>query len=335
MIAGDSRLSSFTFDKSSISPAKSTTDFAGELAQHHEQRAEEHARKGDTVKAKTKRNQAAFLRGLPGLSDADGDIHCVKAFKAAAEAINILRLRGRSSLGRMMLWHISGKALSAMSNLVETDANPQAGNMLLSLLAHEVQNFERLADALPEAFRATAKLLFGIPGIISRNTEKQQDNLVRVKNLDVGAAFHLPILPTGKKGRHWKFEDRANSLAARLADEIETRMAHVWLHGFDEGTLQADVAKLQPFSVDTWQAWEELAWRILDKGKHPLLSNRETRIVNPQQEGVWTSADEWHTHRALLEAFEMLGTGNSQRTRKRMEKAAAEKARRTSGAAKG
>jgi hypothetical protein len=103
-----------------------------------------------------------------------------------------------------------------------------------------------------------------------------------------------------------------------------------WLH---------DAAKLEPFSAETWQMWAELAWRVLAEispngkpAEHQAFYDHATKICNVRKQrrdyhfGKVVSSPsiaENDIKEALFDAFALVATGTSRRTKRRQKTASA------------
>lgn len=225
------------------------------------------------------------------------------------------------------------RGLARLFDLTETLCTSSDASTLLATITGAVERFERLANEKPELFRPVTRGRMAIPAMVSQNKEKMEAAQALAKNLHTGEAYHLAILPTGNKGRHWQFKDPANALAARLVEEIE--FTRVWSGWYRENAWWEDAVKLEPFSEHTWRSWAKFAWRILDNGNHPMLHDPRTKICNvrtQRTEEDFSKSAKWNAPRkirqspsiaaedireALFGAFELIATGISQRTKRR------------------
>ena len=319
-----------------------------------EEEAQAFRQKGAHGKAKGAGEKAAFWRSLPTLSDRDVLLNAAPLLGATTENLDALYAIG--DVGSLML--ATGQALGRLFDLAGSRGTQSDVSALLETIAGAVERFERFANEKPELFRPLARERMGIPAIVSQNREKMAEALNLAEKLETGAAYHLAILPTGKKGRHWQFKDRANALAARLVEEIE--FTRSWDGWYRRHEWWEEALKLETFSKDSWKAWAEFAWEhLLDKGKHPAFYDPETQICNvresrrqpypkkpkPNQRLAsskninkrflnylealpvkfvhpvhdCSSIAEWDIKEALFGAFELIASGTSSRTKRRQK----------------
>jgi hypothetical protein len=112
---------------------------------------------------------------------------------------------------------------------------------------------------------------------------------------------------------------KSNALAVRLVSYIEhvRTMAGILRAPSPAPEWLEDALALEAFGPRTYPAWAAIAWRILDKGKHPLLHDKATRICEPETRGakqglpgaakVYPGA----AHKALKHAFRTIATGTA------------------------
>jgi hypothetical protein len=150
--------------------------------------------------------------------------------------------------------------------------NKKAAEVLADSLLWAVAEFQALVsdDEKRKVLREWARKAVGIPGIISPNQEATAYNQQLVRQLDVGKDCQFAILPTGKKGRRWKYTSPVNALALRLCHYIERQQNLYKIHLADEKRagikLPAwlhDAGQLQAFSAETSRSWATVAWAIL------------------------------------------------------------------------
>ncbi len=225
------------------------------------------------------------------------------------------------------------------------NGNKMAARVWANTLEESIGNFEMLAFHKPEIFIEWARGSFAIPGMISQNAEKTKSNQTLVERLQVGAKCDFAIVPKGKRGRHWQFQDRANGLAARLQSHIEWHRTLYCVHELrakaDKQKLPAwlrGAAKLPPFSPKTWKAWAKIGWLVLAEispnakpGKHRAFYEPATAICTPRMtrtnpyygnEERAPSIAENDIKEALFGAFELIATGISRKTKQRTNAAA-------------
>jgi hypothetical protein len=200
----------------------------------------------------------------------DQTLNIDEAAERASDAIDALL----SSTEKYGLTYLSSTADQVFSGLLALAANgnKKAAEVLANSLLWAVKDFETLIsnDQKGKALRAWARKAVGIPGIISPNREAATHNQQLVKRLEVGKDCQFAILPTGKKGRRWKYKSPVNDLALRLCHYIDRQRALYKIHLFDEkqGRIKLpawlhDVTRLQPFSAKTSRSWASVAWAIL------------------------------------------------------------------------
>ncbi len=206
--------------------------------------------------------------------------------------------------------------------------------ILLNALTRSVAKFEGETARAPELYTEWARKQFGIPALISRNREKSKENEEKLKSMHVGGDFPLSILPTGKRGKKWKYSNSANALAERLRFYIENnRMLYPAYKSFADAEKRQlpdwleEAHKLPPFSLSSYRQWSNLAWRILKDvsperhpSKHSYLEAKETKICNRLGHGG-ASAEDDKIHDTLAEAFEVIATGISASKRLKVAKA--------------
>jgi len=173
------------------------------------------------------------------------------------------------------LAYLSLSVYQAFFGLLARAANgdKKAAEILANSLLHIVDQFGTfLADEEKgKVLHEWARKCVGIPGIISPNKEATAYNQQFVRQLEVGKDCQFSILPTGKKGRRWKYQSPANALALRLCHYIEVQRIYYKIHLFYEkrGWLKKipawlhDAARLKPFSAETCRSWAAVAWSIL------------------------------------------------------------------------
>lgn len=292
--------------------------------------------------AKDERERAIWWRALMG-ADEDAKRSGDEWRRIADEHIDVLLARAEKDEGAMLNLSLLLGQLHSGLHALAAHGRKWAARLLANSLHEAVGSFELLATAKPELFREWARGAVAIPGHISRNKEKQADNQRLLKQLEQGEACRFAILPTGKRGKKWKFQDRANALAVRLVNHIEHGRTCYELHKLQAqhagrelpGWLH-EAMKLEPFSAKpkTWQAWARVAWQVLTEispnGKpeeHDAFFMTETEICNVRVER--TGGMDYHSpsdapsvakediREALFGAFELVATGASQRTKRR------------------
>ena len=223
--------------------------------------------------------------------------------------------------------------------------NERAAIIWSEVLKSTLMDFRHLVATKPELIKKWAQSQPEIPGLISHFRPVTKANEELVKRLGVGECFHLPIVPKGN----------ATQLAEGLRCYIQHHIDYVpeaRANGWELPPWIEDAMELPPFSSTTWDKWAAVACRAIEElspdGKlenHPGFYDPATKISNVRK----ARADEdtsktakWDAPRKIrkspsiarndlrediFDAFELLATGVSSRTRRRKE--AAEKARKT------
>ena len=294
-------------------------DLAEERAQLRLLEARQLREKTGRPTAQTKALEAAAerWRDLAGISEADAAPLVTGWAQAAGEAIDglLVRAGADSTAALVNLLLVATRALYGLRGLA-ADGNAAAGGMLMAALAKEAADFELLAWHKPEIFRAGARKLSQIPGTIGRHPDKVRGNAAFADRLEVGADCEIASVPKKGQTKFWNHETPANVFALKLKSYIAHVRAGAAL--FDEPISPpewfADALALEAFGPRTYPAWAAIGWRILDRGKHPALSNYGTRIVNRNrgaEAGVnLVNSD---TSKALLAAFRTLATGKARK----------------------
>jgi hypothetical protein len=203
-------------------------------------------------------------------ADHAGSADIETAAQQASDAIDALLDSGEKH-GLTYLWL---SVHQAFCGLLARAANgdKEAAEVLANSLLWAVKDFETLVSdrRKGKVLRGWARKAVGIPGIISPNQEATAYNQQLVSQLEVGKDCQFAILPTGKKGRRWKYQSPANALALRLHSYIELQQIFYKIHLNDakHGWLKIptwlhDAARLEPFSVETWHSWAAVGWAIL------------------------------------------------------------------------
>jgi hypothetical protein len=148
----------------------------------------------------------------------------------------------------------------------------EAAEVLADSLLWAVKDFETLIShgQKGKVLHEWARKSVGIPGLTSPNQEATAYNQQLVRKLEVGKDCQFAILPTGKKGRRWKYQSPANALALRLChySEVQRALYKIHLDCETHGWVKIpawlhDAARLQPFSAETFRSWAAVAWSIL------------------------------------------------------------------------
>ena len=262
--------------------------------------------------------------------------------------MSALLARAEKDEGALLPLFLTLSQLLSGLHALAAHGDKKAALFLMNAVGEAVGGFELLAHAKPELFREWARSSFAIPGMISRNAEKCADNGRLLNALEQGEDFHLAILPTGKRGKKWKFQDRANSLAVRLQSHIEHART---VYELDSSRAQytgrelpswREVAmRLEPFSPKTWKAWAKVAWQVLVEispegkpEKNRAFYEPATAICNVRKT---RTEDDFHKYaecdsrvtracpsialedirEAFSGAFELIATGATRRTARR------------------
>jgi hypothetical protein len=292
-------------------------------------------------RARIERQQTAFWQELRGLAGEDAARVEGTARNEAIEKIDILlarlQVKKPESVTAAQLFCVVDHALAGLQGLA-AGGNANAAVFLMNALTLAVERFERLADAKPKLFEAKARAMFGIPAIVSRNTEKTEKNQQLAAKLHAGEDYPLAILPTGK--RPWRHTP-ANALAERLVQYIwQSRELYLFRVRFEAEIWDVEkipawlaaALKLKPFGPGTWKGWAEVAWEVLAEisphGKpeeNDAFYKTETQICEVRlKRGGYSASDapsvaKEDIRETLLGAFELIATGISQRTRQRQK----------------
>ena len=329
---------------------------AEKRAQLHDESAAFFEKREREELAKEEREQAAWWRKLADYPEAKAEPHYDDCQSEAMRAIHTLLARGEKFDGALLpLFKLLIQLHSGLHALA-ANGKKWAARLLVKSLGEAVTDFEKLATAKPELFDFVREG-FGVPAIISPSLEKTADNQRLVKQLRVGEDYQFDIMPTGKGGKKWKFQERANALAVRLIHHIQdarglygfhkAQAAHAgrelpgWLH---------DAMKLEPFSPKpkTRKAWADIAWQVLAEispnnrpEEHPAFYDAATKICTaresrkeydysksakcdaPLKVRKCASIAKEDIREALFGAFETIAGGVSPRTKQRKAKAKA------------
>jgi hypothetical protein len=285
----------------------------------------------ESVSDKTLRPQiksaAKFWRALD--ASPRSDLDSGNRWQNAVDQIDVLLARAETSdtalvYVRLLLDHL----LTGLQGLA-LQKNKKAAAFLMSALSDAIARNESHSRREPELYSEWAQNAFGLPGIISRNREKTEDNKHRVEVLRQGQSFPLTILPSGKRGKRWKYTSNANALAERLRCYVEGhRSQYDWLKtkaGLEKKSLPEWLEaahKLPAFSAESHRQWSSLAWQILKDvspnrhpSKHPHLADNATKICN--RIGDVDSIEDDEIRETLNQAFEVIATGTSSRKRQK------------------
>jgi hypothetical protein len=192
------------------------------------------------------------------------------AAQQASDAIDLLL----GSAGKHGLTYLSLTVDQVFRGLLARAANgdKRAAEVLANSVLSAVKDFETLIrdSQKGKMLRDWARKAVGLPGIISPNQEAMAYNQQLVRQLEVGKDCQFAILPTGKKGRRWKYQTPVNALALRLCHYIEVQRLCYKIHLLYEelGWIKLpawlhDATRLQPFSFATSHSWATVAWVIL------------------------------------------------------------------------
>jgi hypothetical protein len=260
--------------------------------------------------------------------------------RSALAGIDLLLARSEKFDGGLPhLDRLLRRLLDGMLSITAKGDRATVMEIFMNALCDAVNDFGGLATTKPEIFQEWAERGFAVPGMISPNAEKTADNARLVKQLRVGEKFHLAIQPTGKRGRRWKFQTTANGLASRLQSYIANSIGCYELHkaqakqaGRELPLWLHDAVRLKSFSAKTWRAWADIAWQVLAEispdGKpedHDAFYKTETAICDVRLERGGYSASgapsvaKEDIREALFGAFELIATGTSRRTKRRLK----------------
>ena len=335
----ESLLKPFSFDGWGFEmPEMRTAENRAELAEIGVSYFEKHGRED---LAAEDRAEATWWRELPGVTETSASPHYARWERDARDSIDALLVQAEAAEGSKAFTSLSSLLYRLMAGFhaLAAHGNQTAARMWANEICRGVNDFEMLATAKPEIFKEWARGSFAIPGMISRNAEKREDNQRLCKLLEQGEATEWAILPTGKRG--WNLEQNANGLAARLQSHIQSGRELYELHkvqsrGNKLPDWLEDAMKLAPFSPETWRTWAELAWRIIAEispegkpGLHPAFYHSKTKICNPRKQRInpyyantesAPSIAENDIKEALFGAFELIATGKSRKTKERKMK---------------
>jgi len=269
--------------------------------------------------AETKALEAAAerWRDLAGISEADAGPLAAMWQQVAHEAIDglLIRAGGKSEDAIGYLVTLAAQVLDGLRGLA-AGGNVKAGGALMMALETAATNFETLAWHKPKVFRARARNSFQIPGTIGRHPDKVRGNADLAERLEVGADCDIASVPKKGQTNYWGHETPANVFALKLKSYIAHVRAGAAL--FDEPISPpewfTDALALEDFAPGTWKEWEAVAWRILDNGKHPALSNYGTQPANRSRgadAGVNLANSDTRT--ALKSAFRTIATGKARK----------------------
>jgi hypothetical protein len=268
-----------------------------------------------TAQTKALEEAAERWRDLAGISEADAGPLAAMWQQVASEAIAglLIRASGKSEDAIGCLVTLAAQVLDGLRGLA-AGGNVKAGGALMTALETAATNFETLAWHKPGLFRARARNSFQIPGTIGRHPDKVRGNADFADRLEVGADYEIAHVP--KKGRKiWGHETPANVFALKLKAYMEHARQMAGLLGAPSPAPEwlEDALALEAFGPRTYPAWAAIAWRILDKGKHPALSNYGTRIANNSGRGGGVNLANSDTFKALLSAFRTIATGKARK----------------------
>jgi len=298
-------------------------DRAEKHAESYERRAEMAKAKGNRAECQRNKMLAKNWRGLSATRLPDDAFF--RLMEQLIEDSDVLLVKGEhSDTALSCLRLVLDNILTGLHGLA-LQKNKKAIAYLLAGLNDAVARFETHSHREPEVYAEWAQNAFGIPGILSRNREKSDDNRQRklLESLKQGENFPLKILPTGKRGKRWKYTSNANHLAEKLRLYIEgNRLQYDLLKlstTVEKTTLPVwleTAHKLAPFSATSHREWSKVAWQILKNAspkrhpsKHPYLADNATKICN--RIGDVDSVEDDKIRETLNEAFEVIATGAS------------------------
>jgi hypothetical protein len=317
----------FTFaDAVESTPLK---DRAEKHAESYERRAEMAKAKGNRAECQRNKKLAKNWRRLAATRLPDDAFF--RLMEQLIENSDVLLVKGEhSDTALLCLRLVLDNILTGLHGLA-LQKNKKAIACLLAGLNDAVARFETHSHREPEVYAEWAQNAFGIPGILSRNREKSDDNRQRklLESLRQGENFPLKILPSGKRGKRWKYASNANDLAEKLRLYIEghrLKFALLKLSArIEKATLPEwleDAHKLPAFSPTSHREWSTVAWKILKSAspnrhpsKHPHLANNATKICN--RVGDVDSIEDDEIRETLNQAFEVIATGTSARKRQK------------------
>ena len=289
--------------------------------------------------AKASRAKAAKWRNLSCLPKAEDERLDRDCHEVLADGVDLLLARGQTSNeAKFWLSCIIGQAARGLLALA-AHGDAVAATKLIAGLLEAVTGFEFLAWHRPELFTHYTRRLALIPATISRRGENEDACKELMRKLEAGTHSMFPIVRNGK-GREWRESNPANALALRLHQYITKKrgdfgylFGHFEIYGECPCWFR-ELGNLENFGKETWKKWAEVAWKILDDGKHPALHDERTKICNlrkkrkspyPTKDGKEVT----HTcpsiavsdmKKILFEAFETIATGENPRTKRRRTK---------------
>jgi hypothetical protein len=292
--------------------------------------------------AREQRQRAAWWRALATLPDVEADLLQDQLFLRGVETVDALcALAEKHQTPSDYLMLLSN---SVLSRLLERAACGQthAARAFMASAGTAINNFEFLANRKPQLFREWARQSAAIPGLISRSKAQAQDNDRLLKNLQQGEDSYLAPSLKHRRGQFWKYSN-SNVLALRLIShvgkarasyEIDKNLAkHI---GRDLPMWRKQAAELEPFSALTWKTWANVIWQVIAEispqkkpGLNQAFHDPKTKISkvrktrkNPyyDKEDNAFSVAEQDIKETLFGALELIGTGESQRTRQRKAK---------------
>ena len=294
-------------------------------------------------RAKHEREKAEWWRKLGDYPAEKAGQHYEDCERDAGQLIDTLLARGEADEAVALRFSLSLWRLHGGLHALAARGRKWAAYLLVNSLHEAVAGFEMLATTKPELFDFLRNG-FGVPAIISPSKEKTADNQRFVKQLHAGGDYHFAIMPTGRGGKKWKYQEGANGLAARLHSHIEearcvyeldkSRVEHA---GKELPALRHEARWLELFSTmpGVWQSWAEVAWRVLAEispdnrpGLHAAFCVPKSKICNVRKTrldpyfGKVTDAPsiaEQDIKEALFGAFELMETGKTRRTAQRQK----------------
>lgn len=289
--------------------------------------------------AKASRAKAAKWRKLSSLSKAEDERLDWQCYQGLADGVDLLAARGLAS-NEAKFW-LSSIIEQAAQGLLALAAHGDgvAATMLIDSLLLAVRRFECLAMHRPKVFTHYTSKLSLIPATISRRSENKKECEKLLEELQVGTCSIYPTTRKGK-GRDWSESTPANALALRLIRYIDNRRrdrriysAHLEIFDTCPPWFQS-LDTLADFSPDSCEEWANVAWQILDNGKHPALYEKATRVCNvresrtednfsksansaPRKIRKCPSIAVEDIREAIFGAFRIIATGVSERTMRR------------------
>jgi hypothetical protein len=292
--------------------------------------------------AREQHQRAAWWRALAVLPDVEADRLQDQLFLRGVETVDALcALAEKRQTPSDYLMLLSN---SMLSGLLECAANGQkhATRAFMASAGTAINNFEILATLEPQLFQEWARQSAAIPGLISRSKAQARDNDRLLKSLRQGEDSYLAPSLKHRRGRFWKYSS-SNVLALRLISHVEKAKASYEIDsnlakhvGRELPMWRKQAAELEPFSAQTWKTWAKVIWQVIaaispqkKPGLNQAFHDPKTKISkvrktrkNPyyDKEDNAFSVAEQDIKETLFGALELIGTGESQRTRQRKAK---------------